>query len=220
MCGRYAIAVNRYRKIELVLDCAFAPLTPRYNIAPTLPVPVIRPDAGGSYEMVTMRWGLVPAWSKEPTTSYSTHNAMIETVAQKPAYRQAYRSRRCLVPASGFYEWAQEGGRKVPWYFTVPDGQLAFAGLWECWQGASGSLLSCSILVGPANEVVGPVHDRMPCILLPEHYRAWMSPETPAAELPAMLSPFPATAMQAWRVSPRVNNARHDDPDLPQPLTP
>jgi len=132
MCGRYAIATSRLPRIENALGIELSELRPRYNVAPTQTVPIVRATEAGRYELAEARWGLIPAWSKEPRTAYATFNARAETVAQKPAFRAAYRARRCLVPASGFYEWREEGGRKQPWYFSAADGQeLAFAGLPE-----------------------------------------------------------------------------------------
>jgi len=132
MCGRYAIATSRLPRIENALGIELSELRPRYNVAPTQTVPIVRATEAGRYELAEARWGLNPAWSKEPRTAYATFNARAETVSQKPAFRAAYRARRCLVPASGFYEWREEGGRKQPWYFSAADGQeLAFAGLPE-----------------------------------------------------------------------------------------
>jgi putative SOS response-associated peptidase YedK len=136
MCGRYAISTSRLARIENALGIELPEVQPHYNIAPTQTVPVVRTNEVGGYELVNMRWGLIPGWSKEPRTSYATFNARAETVAEKPTFRAAYRSRRCLVPASSFYEWRDEQGRKQPWYFSAADGQeLAFAGLWEEWHG-------------------------------------------------------------------------------------
>lgn len=161
MCGRFAITQPRFEHIEAALGTHFVEVERRYNIAPTEPISVIR-KAADEYVMNDMRWGLVPAWSKTPSTTYATYNAKIETVADKPAYRSAFKHRRCLIPASGFYEWhTGEDGIKQPYYFTLEDGrEMAMAGLWEEWKGSDGSVLqSCSILVGKANSLVGKVHD-------------------------------------------------------------
>jgi putative SOS response-associated peptidase YedK len=219
MCGRYAIATERLSRIENVLGVGLPDVSPRYNVAPTQHVPVLR-VAAGDYELVTMRWGLVPAWSKEPRTSYATFNARAETVATKPAFRAAYRARRCLVPASGFYEWELQGGHKVPWYVSSADGgELAFAGLWEEWRGPGGdSLLSCTVIVGEANAVVAPIHDRMVVILGPDGYAAWLDPRTDRTRLDGLLRPCPAGWLRRWRVSTAVNSGRVEGPALVAPL--
>jgi putative SOS response-associated peptidase YedK len=220
MCGRYAIATSRLPRIERALDVELPVLEPRYNIAPTQAVPVVRMGAGGRYELVPMRWGLVPAWSKEARTAYATFNARAETVAQKPAFRAAYRSRRCLVPASGFYEWRDEGGRKEPWYVSSADGgELGFAGLWEAWRGPEGeSLLSCSVVVGAANALVAPIHDRMVVILEPGDYAQWLDPRTPPAAVDRLLRPCPPQWLRCWRVSSAVNSGRAQGSELVAPL--
>jgi putative SOS response-associated peptidase YedK len=220
MCGRYAIATSRLPRIENALRIALPALAPRYNVAPTQPVPIIRATAERRYELAEARWGLIPAWSKEPRTAYATFNARVETVATKPAFRAAYRARRCLVPASGFYEWREEGGRKQPWYFSAADGQeLALAGLWEEWRGGeSPLLLSCTILVGTANDLVAPIHDRMAVILGPEDYATWLDPAQDPATIAELLRPCPSTWLRGWRVSRAVNTARAEGPTLIAPV--
>ena len=167
-----------------------------------------------------MRWGLIPAWSKQPRISYATFNARAETVATKPVFRAAYRARRCLVPASGFYEWREEGGRKQPWYFSAADGhELAFAGLWEEWQGPDvPPLLSCTIIVGPTNELVAPVHDRMAVILRPDDYATWLDPTQARNAVDHLLRPCPADWLHGWRVSRAVNKAGAEGEELIAPL--
>ena len=172
MCGRFAVSQPRFTHIEKILGTTFGEVRPRYNIAPSEPVSVIH-QADDQYVMSDMKWGLVPSWSKTPTTTYSTFNAKIETVAEKPLFRSAFRHRRCLIPASGFYEWHAEEGHKQPYYFTTDGGhEMALAGLWEEWKGTDGDILqSCTILVGKANPLVGKVHDRMATILPENHYQ-------------------------------------------------
>jgi putative SOS response-associated peptidase YedK len=220
MCGRYAIATSRLPRIENALGISLPALALRYNVAPTQAVPIIRAAAERRYELAEARWGLIPAWSKEPRTAYATFNARVETVATKPAFRAAYRARRCLVPASGFYEWREEGGGKQPWYFSAADGQeLAFAGLWEEWRGGeSPLLLSCTILVGTANDLVAPIHDRMAVILGPEDYAAWLDPAQDPATIAKLLRPCPSTWLRGWRVSRAVNAARAEGPMLIAPV--
>ncbi len=221
MCGRYAITTSRLARIENTLGIGLPEVEARYNIAPTQTVPVVRIAAESSYQLTGMRWGLVPAWSKEPRTSYATFNARAETVADKPAFRAAYRARRCLVPASGFYEWREEEGRKQPWYFSAADGQeLALAGLWEEWRGPdSPPLLSCTIIVGTANELVAPVHDRMAVILAPDDYATWLDPTQPRQAIDRLLRPCPSGWLRGWRVSRAVSKAGAEGADLIVPIT-
>jgi putative SOS response-associated peptidase YedK len=148
MCGRFAITQTAFTYLEQVLDARLGEVAPRYNIAPTSMIPAIRPSGEG-YLMEEMRWGLVPSWSKEPVSSFATFNARIETVAQKPAFRSAFHKRRCIIPASGFYEWhTDEQGNKQPYYCRLKEGhEMALAGLWETWKGRDGSVLhSCTNL--------------------------------------------------------------------------
>ena len=220
MCGRYAIATARLPRIENVLGIELPELKPRYNVAPTQTVPIVRATVARGYELVEARWGLIPAWSKEPRTAYATFNARAETVATKPVFRAAYRARRCLVPASGFYEWRDEGGRKQPWYFSAADGQeLAFAGLWEEWHGRDAPpLLSCTILVAAANDLVAPIHDRMAVILGAEDYATWLDPAQDSATVALLLRPCPSAWLRSWRVSRAVNAARAEGTALTAPV--
>jgi putative SOS response-associated peptidase YedK len=220
MCGRYAIATSRLPRIENALGVALPEVTPRYNVAPTQTVPIVRATAERRYELVEARWGLIPAWSKEPRTAYATFNARVETVAAKPAFRAAYRARRCLVPASGFYEWREEAGRRQPWYFSAADGQeLAFAGLWEEWRGPeSPPVLSCTIIVGAANDLVAPIHDRMAVILGPDDYATWLDPAQDPATVGAFLHPCSSPWLRGWRVSRAVNTAGAEGAALIAPL--
>jgi len=220
MCGRYAIGTSRLPRIENALGVALPELAPRYNVAPTQTVPIVRATADHRYELAEARWGLIPAWSKEPRTAYATFNARVETVATKPAFRAAYRTRRCLVPASGFYEWREEAGRKQPWYFSAADGQeLALAGLWEEWRGPDAPpLLSCTILVGTANDLVAPIHDRMAVILGADDYATWLDPAQASETIARLLRPCPSAWLRGWRVSRAVNVARAEGPALIAPI--
>jgi len=219
MCGRYAIAAIRLPRIENALGIVLPELRPRYNVAPTQVVPIVRATEAGSYELAEARWGLVPAWSKEPRTAYATFNARVETVATKPAFRAAYRAHRCLVPASGFYEWREEGGGKQPWYFSAADGQeLALAGLWEEWRGPDAPpLLSCTILVGTANDLVAPIHDRMAVILGADDYATWLDPAQAPSTIESLLRPCPSRWLRGWRVSQAVNKVRAEGAELIAP---
>lgn len=223
MCGRYAITTP-----ASALERLFGPLgrllnlPAHYNAAPTQPLPVIRRDRKGDREMALARWGLIPSWSKGPDARFSMINARADTVANKPAYRGAFRHRRCLVPADGFFEWQAKGKQpKQPWYFTAVDDQpFAFAGLWEDWLGADGSEIdSFAIIVTEANDLVRPVHDRMPVILSAGDYATWLGEdEVPTRELQGLLRPFPAKNMKSWPVSRRVNSSANDDASLLEPV--
>lgn len=193
---------------------------PRYNIAPTQEVLVARVCTGGSGELIAMRWGLVPRWSKGPDNRYSMINARAETVHQKPAYRAAFRYRRCLIPSEGFYEWKATGNAKQPYFIGRRDKKpFMFAGLWERWEGDAGeSLESFSIIVTAANDLIKPIHERMPVILAPKDYALWLDPQMQQAQtLLALLAPFAYEEMEAYPVSREVNNPRNEGPELAQP---
>ena len=216
MCGRFVIAQTHFRRIEARLGTEFPPLPPRYNIAPTQRIPAIRQLEDGCYAMDDYRWGLIPFWSKEPKIPYSTFNARAETVADKPVFRAPFKSRRCLIPASGWYEWKTEAGKKHPYYFTSQDDEgLVLAGLWDHWQGAEGSSLqSCTILVGAANALVAKVHDRMPIILPESAFAAWLNPDEDQRHIRDLLVAYDADRLRAWRVTTAVNQASNDFPEL------
>ena len=220
MCGRFAVAQTRFERIEQILGTEFPERVPRYNIAPTQTIAVIRQAEHGGYVMEDFRWGLVPFWAKDSKLPYSTFNARIETVETKPVFRGPFKSRRCLIPASGWYEWKTEAGKKWPSYFTsAGDEGLALAGLWDTWHAPDGyTLRSCTILVGPANERVSTVHDRMPLILPDNAYRIWLDPAAPLDAIRALLQPFDADQLRGWPVTPAVNQARNDHPDLIAPI--
>jgi len=216
MCGRFAISQPRFTRIEKALKTTFDEVTPRYNIAPSQEIAAIH-EAEGEYVMEYMKWGLVPSWSETPKTSYSTFNARLETVAEKPLYRSAFRHRRCIIPASGFYEWKQEGGRKLPFYFTLSNGEeMALAGLWEEWKGRDGSVLrSCTIIVGQSNPLVGGIHDRMACIVPTEELEDWLNPNEKSDYLLSMLqNPYDAGLMTCRAVAPAVNSVKNEGPQL------
>ncbi len=186
-------------------------LAPRYNIAPTQPVAAVRvADAGR--ELARLRWGLIPPWAKD--RKLAQINARSETAADKPMFRTAFRKRRCLIPASGFIEWTHTGARKKQPFCIrlIDDKPFAFAGLWERWQGPDGPVDSCAILTAEANELVRPVHERMPCILDRRHFGQWLDPtEQDAAALAPLLRPFAADRRRAYPVSPLVNSPKNDD---------
>ena len=223
MCGRYSFttppeAMRRVFDIKGLLPN----LAARYNIAPTQDAPVVRQTKEGEgRELAMLRWGLVPSWSQGPDSGYSMINARAETVATKPAFRSAFRLRRCLVPADGFYEWRKLAGRKQPYRITLKDdAPFAFAGLWEHWRGPDCYVIqSFTIVVTEANELLRPIHDRMPVILDPADYALWLGEKAESSKgVGALLRPFPADAMVAYPVSKRVSNPRNDDPQCVEPL--
>jgi putative SOS response-associated peptidase YedK len=217
MCGRYTLSAPADALVPLfdLDEVPVVALAPRYNIAPSQPVPVVRrsPDTG-TQRLDFVRWGLIPSWAKDPAIGSRLINARSETVAEKPAFRAALRQRRCLLPADGFYEWATEGGRKHPYHFRRRDGgAFALAGLWEVWHAPTGDTVeTCTILTTDANDVVRPIHPRMPVILPPDAYALWLDPtvDRPGPLLP-LLVPFDPAAMSAHRANPRVNSPANDD---------
>lgn len=216
MCGRYTLTQGDLSPIGRVLGVDLGTVRPRYNIAPGQEVAVVRHDR--PFELGFARWGLVPHWSPSARPQYKAINARAETVAVKPAFRDAFRRRRCLIPADGFYEWQRLDGAKQPWFIHFPDRRLfAFAGLWERWQGGGEVLETCAIIVAHAVGVAAAIHERMPVVLPPEAYGPWLDPVTPRATLEALLAPR-ADGLVATRVSTRVNDPRNDDPELIRPL--
>ena len=223
MCGRYAIygPISRANRHELEFLGEEIAFHPTYNAAPTRDLPVFRVSPERGRELVLLRWGLVPSWAKDPTMGARMINARSETVAEKPAFRAAFRRRRCLVPMSGFYEWQKTGGRKVPHFVRLRDTEIfAAAGLYECWPGRDGAapIESYTILTTDANELMRAVHERMPVIVRERDYETWLDPGNEKTEMLAeLLAPFPAKEMHAYAISPRVNNARNDGPELIEP---
>jgi putative SOS response-associated peptidase YedK len=191
------------------------PFAPRDNIAPSTPVLAVR-EAEGRRLGGLLRWGLVPHWAKEEKIGYSMINARAETVSSKPAFRDAFRRRRCLMPASGFYEWRQGPGGKQPYYIRGRDEDLmAFAGVWERWTSPEGRKIeTCAIIVTEANELVRPIHDRMPVILGEDTWRSWLDGGTPTEALRAMLTPCPSAWLTAYPGSADVNSPRNDSEAL------
>lgn len=218
MCGRYRLtAKERYIRDHFGLDEDPA-WAPRWNITPTQPVPTIRQDRKTPKRRFCLaRWGLIPYWAKDPSIGFKTINAISETAAERPAFRDAMRRRRCLIPADGFYEWERVGPKeKQPYNFGMADDSLfAFAGLWERWQDPSGETIeSCTILTTKPNSLVANIHDRMPAILKPEDYELWLDPGvTDPAPVADCLKPFDARVMKKYAVSIRVNHPENDDPE-------
>ena len=216
MCGRYRLS-RRKQLIEEYFDTAAweDDWQPRYNIAPTQLVPVIRQHPKDPVRQLShVRWGLIPHWAKEPSIATSTINAKSETAATKPAFRDPLKFRRCLIPADGFYEWKRTVKAKQPFCFEIEDGELfAFAGLWDGWKDASGNWIkTCSILTTTPNALTATVHDRMPVILDPESYDLWLDPGMQnVAAISELLKPYDASQMQLYPVSSRVNHVTNDD---------
>lgn len=220
MCGRFLLTapVEALRRLFGV-EAAFN-LGPRYNIAPTQETPVLRLDPGGERVLAMLRWGLVPSWAKEVAIGSSLINARADTVAAKPSFRAAFRQRRCLVPADGFYEWkaGPPGKPKQPYLIARADGAtFAFAGLWEVWQQEKEKLYTFTIVTTDANAALTPIHHRMPVILDPKDYAAWLDPGNEDAQ--ALLKPAPEDWIRATPISTRVNAVRNDDPSLIEPAT-
>src|SRR3984957_20319095 len=216
MCGRYRLtAKERYLRDHFGLDGDLS-WAPRWNIAPAQQVPVVRQDRKEPRcTFALLRWGLIPFWAKDASSGFKTINAMSETAAEKPAFRDAMKLRRCLIPADGFYEWKKLGTKvKQPYNFgTVDDSVFAFAGLWERWRDAAGEFIETStILTTTPNSLVADVHDRMPAILNLDDYDLWLDPGVTNVALVAdRLKPFDARRMKKWPVSTRVNRAENDD---------
>lgn len=195
-------------------------VAPRYNIAPTQSVAVVRERVQGARELVLLYWGLIPSWSRDRAMGARMINARAETLAEKPAFRGAFRARRCLVVADGFYEWQKLGDRKRPHHIRMADGRpFAFAGLWERWEGAGGEAVeSCAIVTTTPNRLLAPIHDRMPAIVEPGLYAAWLDPRQHDADaLAGILRPYAAEDLIVTPVSQRVNNPANDGPECVRP---
>jgi putative SOS response-associated peptidase YedK len=217
MCGRYAFfspaeAVKRTFALDLLPE-----LKPRYNIAPTQSVAALRVVEEGKRSLAMLHWGLVPHWAKERAIGNRMINARSETLAEKPAYRDAFRRRRCLVLADGWYEWQAAPGGKQPWFVRLREpGPIAFAGLWEKWKDPAGELLeSCTIVTCDASESIRKIHDRMPVVLPEESWDRWMDTAFSDTEaLSRILGPYEAKALRAWQVSRLVNAPKNEGPKL------
>lgn len=223
MCGRFTLTVDAES-----LQTAFPWLDiqegiqPRYNIAPSQPIAAIPND--GSKKLTYFTWGLIPSWAKDPKIGNRMINARSETAAEKPSFRAAFRRRRCLIPADGFYEWAKTPGEKVktPYYIQTESREpFGFAGLWEIWHAPDGSAIqSATILTTEPNAKIAPIHNRMPVILPPEHYDLWLNPnEVQPEKLNPILTPYPAEDTILYPVSRKVNSPANDTPECILPVT-
>ena len=216
MCGRFAFYSPAEAAAALFGVTDALPVEPRYNIAPTQYIAAIRPDEQEERELVMLRWGLVPFWAKDPSIGNRMINARAETVAEKPAYRAAYRQRRCIVLADGFYEWQRDGDGKVPYFISTADDQpFAMAGLWENWQDKESGdrLQTVTLITTAANDFMAPLHHRMPFVLEPGTAGEWLAGATGLLDDIAAITP----PLQAWPVDRRVNNARNEGEELIRP---
>jgi putative SOS response-associated peptidase YedK len=216
MCGRYSLIVDASVLAGVFEIEPTRNLNPRFNIAPTQIVPIVRAGREAPREWAGVRWGLVPSWAKDSKIGARMINARGETVAEKPSFRSAIKTRRCLIPADGFYEWVTTDGGKRPHYIHFADGRpFAFAGLWERWdKGGDQPLDTCTIITTTPNRLVAGFHDRMPVILPPDHFAEWLKPEVlPPDRLLDLLVPHPEENMEAYAVSTHVNKPSNDDPE-------
>lgn len=217
MCGRYTLTVIEGFSFFEINDRP--EILPRFNIAPSQQIPGVRRSPAGGRELAWFQWGWVPRWSPEPVAQYGMINARSETVDRKASFKEAYRQRRCLIPADGFFEWKRQGRSKTAFHIRMRDRSLfAFAGLWERWQGRGDeSLESCTILTTEPNDLVVDIHDRMPVILPAAGYADWLDPSADTDQLKGLFRPYPARLMEAVAVSSRVNSPANDDPSCLDP---
>jgi putative SOS response-associated peptidase YedK len=223
MCGRFVLTSSGQELAEAFGVPAPDLFTPRYNIAPTQEVFAVRAGESGR-ELARLRWGLVPSWSKDAKGGGRLINARAETADQMPSFRSAFKRRRCLIAADGFYEWKALEGRKTkqPYFISLKSGgPFAFAGLWEVWHRDEENLQTCTILTTAPNDLMRSLHDRMPVILPAKEYDLWLDPTIQDPEqLRPLLRPYPAKAMAAYAVSTLVNSPRNDNPDCILPAEP
>jgi putative SOS response-associated peptidase YedK len=217
MCGRYALT-SPPDVIAQRFNLLWVPQLPaHYNIAPSQMIPVVR-DSGQGPELALLRWGLIPSWAHDQAIGVKLINARAETLAEKPAFRSAYLRRHCLIPADAFYEWKPIAGRKQPYCIRMADNApFAMAGLWEHWVDPSGKAVeTCTIITTDANPRVGELHNRMPAILAPDNYAAWLHADS--SKVQELLKPFPSEHMTIYPVGLRVNNVKNDDAECLAPL--
>jgi putative SOS response-associated peptidase YedK len=223
MCGRIASNISGADQLiaQFLLNQLSLDIVPRYNVAPSQPVLNIIQDANANRVANYMRWGLIPSWAKDAAIGYKMINARGETVTEKPSYRAALRRRRCIIPATGFYEWERKGKQKTPYHFYLRSGELmALAGLWETWISPAGEeVLSFTIITTSANELLRPIHDRMPVLLGKEQVEIWLDHSNYDQELlTSLLAPYPAERMAAYQVSAYVNSPANEGPECIEPV--
>jgi len=222
MCGRYTITASPEALRALFRYAEQPNFPPRYNIAPTQPIPIVR-LVDGQRHFALVCWGLLPSWVKDPKTFTLLINARGESAAEKPAFRAAMKRRRCLIPADGFYEWQKAGERKRPFYVRAKSGvPLAFAGLWETWTGPNGEELeTAAIVTTRANRTLAPIHERMPVIVPEDAFDLWLNAgEVDAATASALIAPAPENLLEAYEISTAVNRTANDNPKLIEPAAP
>ena len=226
MCNRYRLTQSKqYLRERFEAEASDEELEdrPRYNIAPTQQVLIVRKEHGEKVrQLTTMRWGLIPSWAKDSSIGTRTLNARSETVTTTPAFRESIRRKRCLIPADGFYEWQKMGSVKQPYCFEVGEGDVfALAGLWDEWTSPDGEIIeSCTILTTEPNTLVSDLHNRMPVIVPPEKYEVWLDPDvTDFAEIRDILQPYEPTQMRRYPVSTKLNNSKHDDAESASRIT-
>ena len=218
MCGRFALKAPPAELVTRFDLAACADFGPRFNIPPGTDIPVIRQSPEGERVLHLLRWGLIPHWSKDTSIGAKLNNARGETVAQKPSFRDAFKRRRCLIPADGFYEWKPDGTYKQPYYISLKSGEpMAMAGLWESWTAPDGSILrTACVITTSANKLMVPIHDRMPVIIRSGHWQDWLA--EPLDRVEALITAYPDSEMQAWPVDRRVSRTREDDAELMVPV--
>lgn len=216
MCGRFVQDISP-SQLTQTYGLASAPRLPsRYNIAPSQQVAAVRPSEDGGQSLVRLRWGLIPSWAKDINVGYKMINARSETAHEKPSFRQALKSRRCVIPANGFYEWQKAGKSKIPHYIRLTENQvMSFAGLWDRWASPDGQVIeSCTILTTEANDLLRPIHDRMPVILSQNDLGRWLRPgHLDAAELSDLFRPYSPATMDEYVVTMDVNSPSNDSRD-------
>ena len=221
MCGRFALkapprSIQEHFHLPEKVD-----LSPRYNIAPSQTIAVVRHLPGKDIRQLDMlRWGLIPHWAKDMKIGYKMINARGETLDQKPSFRPALKKRRCLIAADGFYEWKHSGKTKQPFYVQLKKGGVfGFAGLWESWLGPEGNIVkSCTIITTSPNELIREVHDRMPVIIHPDQYETWLEDSPSVQSLHELLVPYPADEMKIYQVGSEVNSPQNDTPTCLTPV--
>ena len=234
MCGRYTLRRGRAKPYG-VPESQLPLLVPRYNIAPSQPVPVVLERRSGTgilpvnhaqderatiRRMEMLKWGLVPSWIKDADADGGgLINARAETLELKPSFAESFLNRRCLIPADGFYEWKRTGKWRQPHFFQMNDeSPFAFAGIWDQWESGDRSIISCAIITTTPNELLATIHDRMPVILTEDAYDAWLRETSDLRELKTLLAPYPAAAMKSFPVSTKVNSALVEEPQLVEPI--
>jgi putative SOS response-associated peptidase YedK len=222
MCGRFVVDIpaSELAKIFKIVETETR-LMARYNVAPTQQIGVIRSDSNGTRHLDLLKWGLIPSWSKDPHIGYKMINARSETADTKPSFKSALKHRRCIIPASGFYEWREESGKKHPIYIKLKDNNLMlFAGIWDHWKAPEGNVIeSCTMLTTETNDLIKPLHDRMPVILDTQNIDMWLDPQVSDPEqLKPLFRSFPSELMEMYQVSDLVNSPKNDNPSCIAPL--